>query len=123
MSTAAHARVSESTDHASPERDGRAGAARIPRRALAASLLPAAGGAALLAGTGASARDASGAHVVVPRELDKGSTFNGQFLLRPGALTTTGVVTGGTGAYAGARGTVVSRKVPGGSEDTLTLLP
>ena len=32
-------------------------------------------------------------------------------------------ITGGTGAYEGARGTVVSEEVQGGSQDTLTILP
>lgn len=58
----------------------------------------------------------------------------GAFRLRDGiiALTTsikgeprtvTAAVTGGTGAYNGARGTLLSRTVKGGSEDTITLLP
>jgi len=42
----------------------------------------------------------------------------------PGApKTMVGAVTGGTGAYIGARGTFASTNVKGGSEDTLTLLP
>ena len=46
----------------------------------------------------------------------------------PGALvdigkpTVTGAVTGGTGAYANARGTVVSNEGPKGSVSTLTLV-
>ncbi len=39
----------------------------------------------------------------------------------PGLATTTGVVTGGTGAYANARGVVVSKAADGGSLDTITL--
>jgi hypothetical protein len=37
--------------------------------------------------------------------------------------TTVGAVTGGDGAYAGARGTFESRTVKGGSQDTINLLP
>jgi hypothetical protein len=37
--------------------------------------------------------------------------------------TTTGAVTGGTGTYAGARGTFVSTSTSSGSNDTFTLLP
>ncbi len=37
--------------------------------------------------------------------------------------TVTVAITGGTGAYNGARGTLVSKNVKGGSEDTITLLP
>ena len=35
---------------------------------------------------------------------------------------TTGAITGGTGAYAGARGVVVSEEAEGGSQDTITLV-
>jgi hypothetical protein len=37
--------------------------------------------------------------------------------------TVTAAVTGGTGAYQGARGSLTSTTVEGGSEDTITLLP
>jgi len=37
--------------------------------------------------------------------------------------TVTAAVTGGTGAYIGARGTLLSTNVRGGAEDTITLLP
>jgi hypothetical protein len=39
----------------------------------------------------------------------------------PGLPTTTGVITGGTGAYANASGVVVSKASDGGSLDTITL--
>lgn len=39
----------------------------------------------------------------------------------PGKPTTTGAVVGGTGAYAGARGVLVSKEGAGGSIDTITL--
>jgi hypothetical protein len=39
----------------------------------------------------------------------------------PGSPTTTGAVTGGTGAYANARGVFVSTARQGGSDDTITL--
>jgi hypothetical protein len=39
----------------------------------------------------------------------------------PGRATTTGAITGGTGAYANARGVVVSKAADGGSLDTITL--
>jgi hypothetical protein len=39
----------------------------------------------------------------------------------PGADVTTGAVVGGTGAYAGARGVLLSRPGKGGSDDTITL--
>ena len=40
----------------------------------------------------------------------------------PGRETTTGAVIGGTGAYAGARGVLVSRSGRGGADDTITLI-
>jgi hypothetical protein len=40
----------------------------------------------------------------------------------PGDPTTTGAVTGGTGAYANARGTFVSVQGRGGSDTTITLV-
>jgi hypothetical protein len=43
-------------------------------------------------------------------------------LTKPGAKTTTGAVTGGTGAYAGARGTFVSTDTKSGADDTVTLI-
>jgi hypothetical protein len=44
--------------------------------------------------------------------------------LQRGEPTTQQVaVTGGTGAYDGARGTIVSRMLKSGTEDTITLLP
>jgi hypothetical protein len=39
----------------------------------------------------------------------------------PGSPTTTGAVTGGTGAYANARGVFASTEGQGGSDDTITL--
>lgn len=48
-------------------------------------------------------------------------TLYGQFLLKFADSTVPGVVTGGTGAYANARGVVVSSTVQGRSEDTITL--
>lgn len=39
----------------------------------------------------------------------------------PGIAKTTGAVTGGTGAYANARGVFVSKEAKGGSLDTITL--
>jgi hypothetical protein len=44
-------------------------------------------------------------------------------LTKPGATTTSGAVTGGTGAYAGARGAFVSHSTKTGADDTVTLLP
>jgi hypothetical protein len=35
--------------------------------------------------------------------------------------STTGAITGGTGAYAGARGVIVSKQTDSGSDDTITL--
>ena len=40
----------------------------------------------------------------------------------PGSDTTTGAVVGGTGAYAGARGVLVSKQGRSGSDDVITLL-
>jgi len=40
----------------------------------------------------------------------------------PGSAKTTGAVVGGTGAYAGARGTLVSKQGKSGSDDTITLV-
>jgi hypothetical protein len=39
----------------------------------------------------------------------------------PGKRTTTGAVTGGTGAYANASGVLVSKQNPSGAVDTITL--
>lgn len=39
----------------------------------------------------------------------------------PGSTTTTGAVVGGTGVYAAAQGVLVSKRVKGGSDDTITL--
>ena len=47
-------------------------------------------------------------------------TFTGQFVLAVDADTTTGAITGGTGAYASARGTFVSRQGRSGTTDTIT---
>lgn len=49
-------------------------------------------------------------------------TVTAQAVLTLNADTITGAVTGGTGAYAGARGVFVSRTAKGGSADTVTLL-
>ena len=48
-------------------------------------------------------------------------TLTIQANVTPGVPTTTGAVTGGTGAYANARGTLVSKEGANGSTDTLTL--
>jgi len=44
-------------------------------------------------------------------------------IVRPANATNTVPVLGGTGAYAGARGSMTFRDVPGGSQDTFELLP
>lgn len=59
-------------------------------------------------------------------------TCNGVYALRDGVLTVqgdvpvggavTGAVTGGTGAYVGARGSFTSTPTDGGSTDTITLV-
>ncbi|MBS1883851.1 MAG: hypothetical protein JSS97_12960 [Actinobacteria bacterium] len=51
--------------------------------------------------------------------LPGGSLFASATIVKSG---TEGVVTGGTGKYAGARGTVVSKEMKGGNETTITLL-
>jgi hypothetical protein len=59
---------------------------------------------------------------------------SGTFALNDGTITIAALqrgepttqllaVTGGTGAYDGARGTIVSRTLKNGTEDTITLLP
>ena len=48
-------------------------------------------------------------------------TLTVQFLLDPSKSTTTAAVTGGTGAYANARGTVVSKDTKAGADDTIVL--
>jgi hypothetical protein len=59
-------------------------------------------------------------------------TCSGVMVLRDGTLTlqtvvspsvsvTTGAITGGSGAYAGAQGTFVSKEAQGGSQDTISL--
>jgi hypothetical protein len=48
--------------------------------------------------------------------------LTGQFVLDIAAETTSGAITGGTGAYANARGVVVSKHTDSGSDDTITLV-
>jgi len=48
--------------------------------------------------------------------------LTGQFVTVAGAESTTGAITGGTGAYANARGVIVSTHTDAGSDDTITLL-
>jgi hypothetical protein len=48
-------------------------------------------------------------------------TLTVQANVRPAQGTTVGAVTGGTGAYANARGVLASKTVPGGSVNTITL--
>lgn len=50
-------------------------------------------------------------------------TLTVQAMNSPGVATTTGAVTGGTGAYANARGTFTSVEGRSGSTDTITLVP
>ena len=45
----------------------------------------------------------------------------GQFVASLAGTTTTGAITGGTGAYANARGVIVSKQTQAGSNDTITL--
>ena len=45
----------------------------------------------------------------------------GQFIASPADTTTTGAITGGTGAYANARGVIESKHTQAGSDDTITL--
>ena len=47
--------------------------------------------------------------------------LTGQFVNDLDAETSTGAITGGTGAYAGARGVVESKRTDAGSDDTITL--
>jgi hypothetical protein len=54
--------------------------------------------------------------------LRDGDLF-GQFIGDASAPNTTGAITGGTGAYANARGTIVSTPGDRGSDDTITLVP
>jgi hypothetical protein len=51
-----------------------------------------------------------------------GGTLTFQALVSPGTPTSNGAVTGGTGAYANARGTLVSVEGRSGSKDTITLV-
>jgi hypothetical protein len=68
------------------------------------------------------------------REAQSESMCSGALRLRDGLITiattikgsprtVTAAVTGGTGAYNGARGTFTSTTVRGGSEDTIALIP
>ena len=50
-------------------------------------------------------------------------TLTVQAQLAMSAPVVTGAVTGGTGAYANARGVFVSEPVSGGAQDTITLVP
>ena len=45
----------------------------------------------------------------------------GQFIASVAGTTTTGAITGGTGAYANARGVIVSTQTQAGGNDTITL--
>ena len=47
-------------------------------------------------------------------------TWQGAF--KVGGSTSTSAITGGTGAYANARGVVVSKQDRGGTHDTITLV-
>jgi hypothetical protein len=49
-------------------------------------------------------------------------TLTGQANVSPGVSRTVGTITGGTGAYANARGVVTSKDGAKGSTDTLTLV-
>jgi hypothetical protein len=53
----------------------------------------------------------------------RGGTLTVQALVRLSAPTTTGAVTGGTGAYANARGTLVSKSVGRNNRTTITFAP
>jgi len=53
--------------------------------------------------------------------VDGGTLYVQAFLSKAGA-TVHGTVTGGTGAYANARGTLVSRPTKAGADDTITLV-
>ena len=58
-------------------------------------------------------------HVVM---VLRGGTLTGQATTSPGVPTTNGTVTGGTGAYANARGVFVSKETERGSVDTISLV-
>jgi hypothetical protein len=49
-------------------------------------------------------------------------TLTGQVNVSPGVSRSTGAITGGTGAYANARGVVTSKEGAKGSIDTITLV-
>lgn len=51
-----------------------------------------------------------------------GGTISIQAFLAKAGATVHGTVTGGTGAYANARGTLVSRPTKAGADDTITLV-
>jgi hypothetical protein len=53
----------------------------------------------------------------------RGGTLTVQTTVRPSVLTTTGAVTGGTGAYANARGVVVSKPAGRNNVTTFTFAP
>ena len=48
-------------------------------------------------------------------------SLTGQSAVDPGADMSTGAITRGTGAYANARGVIVSKHADGGSLDTITV--
>jgi hypothetical protein len=69
----------------------------------------------------------SGARSFVKSELSctavaalREGTFTAQFLASPADSTTVAAITGGTGAFANASGTIVSRDTKSGSVDTIT---
>ncbi|MEA2190828.1 MAG: hypothetical protein QOI73_949 [Solirubrobacteraceae bacterium] len=51
-----------------------------------------------------------------------GGSLTLQALVSPGVATTAGAITGGTGTYAGARGSFTSVEGRSGSKDTITLI-
>jgi hypothetical protein len=53
----------------------------------------------------------------------RGGQIAADGILRPANATNTVAVLGGTGAYAGARGSLTFTEVPNGSQDTFHLLP
>ncbi len=55
--------------------------------------------------------------------LSANGTIYASALIKLAGNNTIGAVTGGTGAYAGARGTFESKEVKGGSQTTITLIP
>ncbi len=71
---------------------------------------------------GARATSSSPPSPATGRSCSRDGTMTWQGAFKAGGSTSTSAITGGTGAYANARGVVVSKQAKGGTHDTITLV-